>query len=257
MGKLIVIEGGDGAGKTTQIKLLEEALRENMGKVRVELFDFPRYDSSVYGKLVKSLLEDWTTQCVVESGAMEVETPIMYDYEHPSLKKCLSGEFGDFVSMSPYLSSLPYILDRAGAKEKMIEALRSGHVICNRYITSNIAYQSAKLPEAKRDAFIKFIEDGEYGELELPRPDLVVYLYVPQEISKKLVEGRAERLPEERAKDQHEKNFDFQTKVAEAYKELCRERRGRKIINCAPRGELLASEEIHKEVLNIVRKIIG
>ena len=224
MGKLIVIEGGDGAGKTTQIKLLEEALRENMGKVRVELFDFPRYDSSVYGKLVK---------------------------------RCLSGEFGDFVSMSPYLSSLPYILDRAGAKEKMIEALRSGHVICNRYITSNIAYQSAKLPEAKRDAFIKFIEDGEYGELELPRPDLVVYLYVPQEISKKLVEGRAERLPEERAKDQHEKNFDFQTKVAEAYKELCRERRGRKIINCAPRGELLASEEIHKEVLNIVRKIIG
>ena len=110
---LIVLEGGDGSGKATQSKLLLEYLKKSG---RVSYFDFPQYGENVFGTLTG---------------------------------KCLSGDFGDFLHMSPYLSSLPYILDRACAKDKIISALRRGHVVCNRYTPSNIGFQSAKISDKK------------------------------------------------------------------------------------------------------------
>ncbi len=115
-GKLIVIDGGDGSGKTTQANLLVDYLKKRGFKVKY--YDFPRYYSSFHGKLVG---------------------------------RFLAGEFGSLDSVSPYLASLAYALDRASVKEEMEEWLaKGGIIICNRYVTSSMAHQSARLPEKER-----------------------------------------------------------------------------------------------------------
>src|SRR4051812_18225473 len=110
-GNLIVIEGTDGAGKATQSALLLKVLKKQRS---VSFFDFPRYKQSNFGRLIR---------------------------------RSLSGEFGNFLELSPYLSSLPYMLDRARAKYLLLESLKEGDVICDRYTTSNLAHQTAKLPK--------------------------------------------------------------------------------------------------------------
>lgn len=154
-GKLVVIEGGDGAGKNTQTTLF---LSSYPGVIRK--FDFPRYET-VVGRAVKD---------------------------------ALNGKFGDFLGMNPVLSSALYTLDRMAAKLDLEEALSGGVVICNRYTPSNIAYQAAKLLDAERDKFIEYLEQVEYQELSLPIPDLVLFLDVPITVSVNLLRERGEVL---------------------------------------------------------------
>jgi dTMP kinase len=218
---LIVLEGGDGSGKATQSKLLLEFLKKSG---RVSYFDFPQYGQNVFGTLTG---------------------------------KCLAGVFGDFLHMSPYLSSLPYILDRACAKDKIISALRRGHVVCNRYTPSNIGFQSAKIASKKgKEDFIKFLEQGEYEEIGLPRPDVVLYLDVPRDVASALVFQKEERayLGKKKAKDQHEKSLTYQEKVSEVYKTLAKERKGWHIVSCAKNGHILPPEVIHKKIISLVKQ---
>lgn len=203
-GKLIVLEGGDGSGKTVQTKLLCEALAREHA---VTTFDFPRYEESLYGKLVG---------------------------------ECLAGKHGDFLTLSPYISSLPFTLDRVSAKASLEAALAEGHVISNRYVPSNISHQAAKLKPEEREQFIAFLERGEYEELGLPRPSLVVYLYVPRDIAGRLVEQKGTRhyLGEEK-KDVHEKDFDYQERVAGIFADLAETRAEWVTVSCAPDEKLL------------------
>lgn len=219
-GKLIVLEGADGSGKGTQARLLAKAIEEY---APASFFEFPRYKKSAFGRLIG---------------------------------RCLAGEFGNFVELSPYLSSLPYILDRARAKYLLLESLKEGYVICDRYTTSNIAHQAAKLPEAERRDFIDFIERGEYEELGLPVPDLVIYFAVPVEISADLVSKKSLRayLDGEGQKDQHEADHVYQQKVAEMYLWLARHNNNWRLINCVERGKLLSREEIHLKVMKVIKK---
>src|SRR5258708_1619076 len=188
-GKLIVIEGADGSGKATQARLLSRALEE-YGPVAS--YEFPRYKQSEFGRLIG---------------------------------RSLTGEFGDFLNLSPYLSSLPYMLDRARAKYLLIESLKEGNVVCDRYTPSNIAFQSAKLKPAERKEFITFLERAEYEELGLPAPDLVVYLSVPTSITSELLLKK-----EKRAyigvgeKDQYEKNVEYQQEAMNIYRDLSKKR---------------------------------
>lgn len=156
-GKLIVLEGVDGAGKGTQTKLLVRALK---ARGRVSFFNFPRYTDSVFGQLVG---------------------------------QALAGQRGNFMALDPYFSSLPYMLDRASAKTKLLAALGRGHVVCNRYTTSNLIHQAAKLPLDERKSLIRFIETAEYGELGLPRPDLVIFLDVAVNVAQKLAAKKEQR----------------------------------------------------------------
>ena len=219
---LIVLEGGDGSGKATQAALLKERLEKEAGPV--ELFDFPRYEDSLAGKLVG---------------------------------ECLAGKHANFRHLSPHLASLPFTLDRVGARELLGASLERGIVMCNRYTPSNIAYQAAKLLAADRKKFIEFLEALEYEELHIPKPDLVIYLYVPTAIATKLIEKKKERgylAGTGEQKDQHERDIAYQDEVVRVYLDLANERDDWQSVTCTNEaGDLLLREEIHERVWSIVQ----
>lgn len=207
--QFIVLEGGDGSGKTTQAKLLSEALAKSGP---VSAFKFPRKDA-FFGSLV---------------------------YE------CLSGEHGDFLALSPYIASLPYAIDQARARPQLEEALECGHVICDRYAPSNMAHQAAKVPAEEWANIVKFIETATYDELGALRPDLIIYLDVPVEISMKLLAEKGIK------KDQHEDDLPYQRAVREVYRELARERLDWRYVDCMHEGKLRSPEENHNMILDLV-----
>lgn len=224
-GKLIILEGGDGSGKGTQTKLLIEELR--VMKTQVTEFDFPRYEGSVFGKLVG---------------------------------EALKGLHGDFRNMSPYLSSLPYALDRMTAGPHIEGALGKGHVVSNRYTTSNIAYQSAKLSGKKKHEYIAFMELVEYGELRVPEPDIVIYLHVPVKIAHALVaqkDARGYMAGKKGARDQHERDMKYLEQAVKAYLSLAKNRPNWHVIKCVEKGRILERDVIHKKILEVVLNAIG
>ncbi|MEX0621436.1 MAG: thymidylate kinase [Candidatus Woykebacteria bacterium] len=214
-GKLIVFEGIDGSGKTTQLDLLTEYLRSK--DIPFETIDFPRYWDSFHGKTVA---------------------------------RYLKGDFGDVDAVSPYLISLAYSLDRATAKREMNAWLREGKIVlANRYATSNMAHQAAKLPEKKRKEFLDWLQELEYRVNKIPKEDLVIYLHVPVGIARQLLIGRGKR-------DIHEKKFEFLTQSEVMYKKLSRRFKHWVKIDCLDKksGILLAKEAVHKKVLRSLKK---
>jgi len=217
-GILIDIEGADGSGKTEQAKRLFERLKkEGHG---VSYFDFPQYEGTRIGKLIGELL---------------------------------AGKHGDFMSTPAYLSALPYMLDRASAKDKIIAARERGDIIVsNRYTPSNLAHQSAKLPKDEQPALVQFIEGVEYEDIELPRPDLVFYLSVPTDIASDLIGKKEKRdyLGGE-TRDLAERNIAHQDRTRAAYLRLAEEK-GWRVIECAPAGQIRNLDEIHEEIWKVV-----
>jgi dTMP kinase len=148
-GKLIVIDGTDGAGKETQTKLLEARLNEE--GIQVVKYTFPNYNS-FYGKMVSQYLQ---------------------------------GDFGIATEIHPKFASLLYAFDRGNVADEMVRHLESGHyILCDRYIESNIAYQQAKLPEKERKEFFNWLTNLEHNELGVPESDAVFFLKVPVDISR-------------------------------------------------------------------------
>jgi dTMP kinase len=219
-GILIDIEGGDGSGKATQAKLLTEAL-QGAGR-DVETFSFPRYYESRSGKLIGELL---------------------------------AGKHGDFMTIPPYVSALPYAMDRASAKDDLRAALDAGKVvICDRYTSSNLAHQSAKLPKDEQDALVDFIEGLEYGDLGIPKPDIVFYLSVPTDISSDLITKKdAREYTGGEKRDQAERNIAHQDRTRAAYLKLAGAK-GWHVIDCVKDGILRTPDDIHKEVYAVVKE---
>lgn len=158
-GRLIVIDGIDGSGKTTQAKLLVSFLKKKGYKTCY--IDFPRYHTSFHGKVVA---------------------------------RYLTGEFGQLDEVSPYLASLAYALDRLTAKPQLERWLRQGNiVVANRYTSANMAHQTARLPKDEREEFLRWLADMEYNVHKLPKEDIVIFLHVPPEIGQKLVDKKKKR----------------------------------------------------------------
>jgi len=156
-GKLIVIDGTDGAGKETQTKLLEERL--NKEGIHVIKYSFPNYDS-IYGQMISQYLQ---------------------------------GDFGTPTEVHPKVASLLYALDRGSVADEMTGHIESGHyILCDRYIESNIAYQQAKLQEKERKEFFKWLNDLEHNKLRVPESDSVLFLRVPVNVSRTNMAGREE-----------------------------------------------------------------
>ncbi len=143
-GKLIAIEGIDGSGKRTQLELLTLTLKARGHSVYST--GFPQYDSW-FGKMVG---------------------------------KFLNGDLGPLESVDPHFSAMLYAGDRFEAKFKLEAALDSGQILLvDRYIASNLAHQTARVPPAKRSEFLQWIEHLEYQIYGLPRENLILYLRVP------------------------------------------------------------------------------
>lgn len=147
-GKIVVIEGADGAGKATQTKLLVDRLVKD-GRL-VETLDFPQYENNVYGRL---------------------------------LRDCLDGRRGNFMELDPRIASTLYAADRFESKRKILGWLEEGKVVVtDRYTTSNMIHQGAKASdESELAELLDWIQQIEYEVFEVPRPDLVIYLDVPAE----------------------------------------------------------------------------
>lgn len=215
---LMVLEGLDGSGKTTQFRLLVEAFSVRTSQVR------------------------------------EVKFP---DYNSPSsslVKMYLNGEFGnDPKDVNPYAASSFYAVDRFSSFQKDWQAdYRAGKtILADRYVTSNYIYQMGKLPEDQWEGYLNWIEDFEYGKLGLPRPDRVIFLDMPMEVSQKLLSQRYHGDKEKR--DIHESHLKFLKRCA-ACARFAGERLGWDVIRCAKGNAPLPVEEIHQRVLALALK---
>lgn len=209
---LIVIEGLDGSGKATQAGRLL-AYAEKRG------------------------------------GAHKITFP---DYDSPSsslVKMYLAGAFGsDAEAVNAYAASAFYAVDRfASFQIKWKSDYQAGKaIIADRYVTSNIVYQLSKLPRAEWDGYMAWLEDFEYVKLGLPRPDRVLYLDVPPEISQALMLKRY--VGDASKKDIHERDFDYLRHCRDCALYAAR-KLGWTVLNCAANGALRTEEDIHNEIL--------
>jgi len=222
--KLIVIEGIDGAGKSTQIALLKDYLT-NRGYI-TEFMHFPRTASPYFGELIARFLR---------------------------------GEFGSLKEVDPYLVAMLYAGDRKDAAEEIANWIRQGKiVILDRYTYSNIAYQCAKLIEKRaQDDLLRWILNLEFSHFAIPRPDLNIFLDVPLAFTeKKLSDARTgdDRSYLSGMKDIHEESMDFQRKVRDVYLMLSRTDSLLEVVDCSKNGEMLPPERIFEKILNLLNK---
>ena len=221
-GKLITIEAGDGSGKATQTKALyDRLLSEGYQVLKVE---YPDYQS--------------------ESSAL--------------VRMYLGGEFGQQAeNVSAYGASAFFAVDRyASYLLKWRQAYESGWIIlADRYTTSNMVHQAVKLKDsAEREEFLTWLWDFEFGRLQLPVPDRVIYLDMPPEISDRLINSRAAK-DSSRQKDIHEKDTSYLHHCHRAYNEVA-EKYGWVKISCAQQGNLRTVHDIHEDVYQAVKEIL-
>lgn len=224
-GKLIVFEGADGSGKTTQAKLLLKYLKSQ--KIRCAYYTFPRYDQP-WGKIVKRYLD---------------------------------GEFGGVGDVNPYLASVLYAGDRAAVAEQIRGNLKSGKiVVCDRYIASNIAHQVSKIKnphfagqsgtsrgkQSEKSKFVRWLEDFEYNQNKIPKEDVVILLSVDPKVSQKLMRAKV--------KDIHEKDEKYLAEVVKAYESIAKSKNYWQKVECVQRGEILSPGLIFEKVLSALQK---
>lgn len=188
---LVVLEGLDGAGKSTQVKKLRQYLEGLYGTI--EYIHFPRYDAPVYGDLISRFLR---------------------------------GDFGSNDTVHPQLVALLFAEDRHGAAPGIKQRLEAGDtVLLDRYVYSNIAYQCAKLSdETEAEHLREWIFNTEYGDFGLPVPDLNIFLDVPIGFVESRL--RSQRCGEDReylegGQDIHEADIEFQKRVRDIYRKQC------------------------------------
>jgi dTMP kinase len=220
-GKFIVIDGSDGSGKKTQSDLLIKKLNEDGH--RTAFYDFPQYEKNLFGKMVG-------------------------DY--------LNGEYGKSTKINPYLASLLYAGDRWQASPQIKKDIKEGKiVISNRYTSSNMAHQAAKIKNAEeKKKFLKWLVDLEFNVYKIPRPDLVIYLNVPCEVSQQLIETKEKRSYTKKKKDLHEKDVDFMMRSQNEYIELSERYANWQKIDCARDNKILSRLEIAKMIFQVVQK---
>ncbi len=215
-GKLIVIEGLDGSGKSTQIELL------------------------------KSKLKDRTVK--------QIKLP---DYDSPSstlVKMYLHGEFGKNPDdVNAYAASAFYAVDRfANYKTKWKENYDRGDIIISdRYTTSNAYHQSTKIPRDAWDEYFNWLQDFEYNLIGIPKPDAIIYLDMPIEISQKMLSNRYSG--DETKKDIHESNIEYLLKCREAALVAAKVMNWN-VIKCNDGDKPRTIDDIGDEIYNIVSK---
>lgn len=217
---LIVIEGLDGSGKSTQIELLKQRFTDDGVSVR------------------------------------QIKLPDYEDKSSTLVKMYLGGEFGknpDDVNI--YAASSFYAVDRfASYKRHWQEDYLSGTVIlADRYTTSNAVHQSVKLPAQQWNTYLDWLTDYEYNKMGIPKPTCVIYLDMPVEISQRLMSKRYKG--NEDKKDIHEANVEYLLKCRTAAM-FAAEKFGWSVIKCSEDGEPLTIKEINNAIYKEVKRKI-
>ena len=227
--KLFVIEGVDGAGKSTQIKMLRNFFSSK--GYSCEYLHFPRTETPYFGELIARFLR---------------------------------GEFGSLNEVDPYLVAMLYAGDRRDASDTIRKWLKEGKVVLlDRYTYSNIAYQCAKLNDTKsQSALMKWILELEFNHFAIPRPDLNIFLDVPFAFTEKKLSNS--RIGDDRSylngtRDIHEESLTFQKNVRDIYFRVAQNDDRLALIDCSDKkGAILSPTYIFNMILKIlnVRKFI-
>ena len=220
MGKLIVFEGTDGSGKSTQFELLAKRLEaEQIGFQRLR---FPQYEEP--------------------SSAL--------------IRMYLGGAFGDDPeAVNAYAASTFYAVDRYASYQCVWKDYYQGggFVVSDRYTTSNAVHQGSKVPEGERAEFFRWLYDLEYDRMGLPQPDLVVLLDMPVELSEQLMRKREQSTGTHA--DIHERDEDYLKKCRDVALHAAKYY-GWRTVSCAKDGAIRGVEDIHEEVYAIVKSCL-
>lgn len=221
MGKLIVIEGTDGSGKSTQFKLLTQRLENE--KHTFQKLVFPQYAEP--------------------SSAL--------------IRMYLDGEFGTHPSdVNAYAASAFYAVDRYASYKKVWGSWyeNGGLIVSDRYTTSNAVHQASKESGENQKAFLQWLYDFEYGKLGLPCPDLVIYLDVPTDFTEKMMRRR--EADTHTHADIHEQDMQYLATCRRTGRAAA-EYYGWTVIECVRDGEMRSIEDIHEEIYRRVAECIA
>ncbi len=222
-GKLIVLDGTDGSGKTVQTQRLVDRLRSD-GRI-VSMIDFPQY-----GTPSAALVEQY-----------------------------LNGKFGSATDVGPYRASIFFACDRYAASFSMREKLAAGEIlVSNRYVSANMGHQAGKIKDTvERERFLSWLEGLEFNIFGIPKPDLNILLYMPPEVGQKLVDKKAARdYIAGKKRDIHEADLQHLKDAAEAFG-YCARKYNWTVIDCSAGGEPRPIEEIGEDVWAAVQGVIG
>ena len=220
MGKLIVIEGTDGSGKSTQFRLMSEHLEKD--GITFKHLVFPRYSE--------------------ESSAL--------------IRMYLGGQFGSNPSdVNAYAASAFYAVDRfASYKMDWGQWYEDGGVILSdRYTTSNAVHQASKETGENREKFLQWLYDFEYDKMSLPQPDLIIYLDVPTDYTEKMMRKREQDT--NTSADIHEKDMQYLATCRECGRSAAAFY-GWHVIQCVKDGQMRTIEDIHQEIYAAVKQCL-
>lgn len=220
MGKLIVIDGLDGSGKTTQFELIQKILSDR--GISVKAISFPEYDKPS-STLVK-----------------------MY----------LGGEFSkNAEDVNAYASSSFYAVDRYASYKLYWEKdyLDDKLILASRYVSSNAIHQMVKLPEEEWEKYLQWLVDYEHVKMDIPKADKVIFLDMPIEISQKLLSQRYNG--DENKKDIHESNIEYLHRCRKSAL-FAAEKLGWAVVTCSNGENALPTDEISKKIMKIIDEVI-
>lgn len=224
MGKLIVIEGTDSSGKQTHTERLYLKLERD--ELKIKKISFPNYDSPA-------------------------SEPV---------KMYLAGKFGkEAGKTNPYPVSTMYAIDRYSSFKTDWEEFYSnnGVILSDRYTTSNMVHQASKInDQSEKDKYLDWLVDLEYHKMELPEPDMVIFLNMPTDMAYELMKERKNKITGDDEKDIHESDKEY---MRASYDNACyvAKKYNWHEIKCVENGELKTLNEINDEIYNAVKEMIG
>ena len=221
-GKLIIIEGTDGSGKTTQTKLLFENLKKH--NIKTAFLDIPVY-SSFTGELVARYLRN------------------------------------DFGRINAYLAATLFAVNRFQAKDKIENWLKEGRIIVlNRYVTANQIHQAANLDRKEREKFKKWVAELEYEVFGMPKPDLILFINMPVEIAIDMIQhkpAKDRKYVSGAKKDLLESDLIHQKEALREVIRTANNLKAARIIDTTKKGELLPKDIIAKKIWTEVTKFLN
>ena len=219
-GKFIVLEGTDGSGKTTQFKLLVNAL-SRLG-YKVATVDFPQYSK-----------------------------PSAYFVE-----QYLNGRYGSANQVGPYRASLFYALDRFQAANEIKKWLAKGEIVLsNRFTLSNAGHQGGKIKNtSERKKYWQWLFNLEYKILGIPKPDLNILIHMPAGVAQKLVDKKKPRAYiNGKKRDVHEADLKHLKQAEQSFLQVSKMFKI-PVVECYQQQKLLTPKEIHNKVFIIIKK---